>query len=367
MRTPLDLAIIGCGAVIERLYLGALTKLGSGGIARVAALIDPNPKRTTELGRHFRSAIAFAAPGEAFAHLTPDLVIVASPPARHAENTITALAAGSHVLCEKPMAVTSSDAARMADAARAHRRVLGIGMTRRMHPALADARALIAAGALGDDVRFTYREGFVYSWPVSTDAPFRRATAGGGVLTDLGSHVLDLLSALFGSPTVVGYEDDAQGEGVEANCRIELSFPRASGTAQLSWSQPLATGLHAVGTSGELTLRPGPLESVRWRRHGGAWETVHGTVTWPSDLRANGARGAPRSDFDCMYYQLVQVLRGVANGEPVPVTGEDALPVVRAIETCYEQATPLRLPWLTPAEQAELDARHWSRSRCAAA
>ena len=81
----------------------------------------------------------------------------------------------------------------------------------------------------------------------------------------------------------------------------------------------------------------------------------------------NGARGAPRSDFDCMYYQLVQVLRGVASGEPVPVTGEDALAVVRAIETCYERATPLRIPWLTPAEQAESEARHWSRGRCAAA
>lgn len=361
MRTPLALAIFGCGAVVERLYRGALARLEARGIARVAALVDPNPERTATLKRHFRSAGTFATPAEAFAQVTPDLTIVATPPARHAEHTALALGAGSHVLCEKPMAILSRDAERMAAAAQANRRVLAIGMTRRLYPGLVDARALLAAGALGDELRFTYREGFVYSWPVSTDAPFRRATAGGGVLTDLGSHVLDLLSALFGTPSVAHYADDAHADGVETNCRIDLAFPGARGSVQLSWSQPLATGLHVAGTEGELMLRPGPLESVRWRRRGGSWEFGGSAATWPSDLRSHGTRGTPRSDFDCMYYQLVQALREVVHGERVPATGEDGLLVVRAIETCYRQATPLRLPWLTAAEQAESDARHWSR------
>src|SRR5207253_244567 len=83
-------------------------------------------------------------------------------------------------------------------------RVLAVGMVRRMFPSLALAKELVEGGALGDDLRFVYREGSVYGWPVSTDAAFRRATAGGGVLTDVGSHVLDFLAAIFGAPPAIG-------------------------------------------------------------------------------------------------------------------------------------------------------------------
>src|SRR5439155_24496506 len=123
-----------------------------------------------------------------------------SPPALHADHAVAALAAGSHVLCEKPMAIRAADAERMVAAATNARRSLAIGMTRRLATGLLEARALIAAGALGDGVRFVYRDGSVYDWPVSTNAPFSRATAGGGVLIDVGSHAIDYLSALFGTP-----------------------------------------------------------------------------------------------------------------------------------------------------------------------
>jgi predicted dehydrogenase len=366
MDRPLALAIVGCGAVVELAYRSALARLEKRGIARVAALVDPNPERTAALKRHFQSARTFAALGDAFAHMRPDLTVVTSPPAGHVEHTLAAIDAGSHVLCEKPMAIASQEAERMVAAAQVGTRVLAIGMARRLYPGLADARALLAAGALGDEVRFIYREGAVYNWPVSTEAPFRRATSGGGVLTDLGSHVLDVLSALFGTPSVAAYQDDAHADGVEANCWVDLGFPRASGTVQLSWNQPLATGLRVAGTKGELTLRPGPLEAVRWRRHGGSWEIGRNAATWPLDLQAHGPRGAPRSTFDCMYFQLVQTLRAAVHGEVVPATGEQGLAIVRAIETCYRQATPLRLPWLTATEQTASDARHWSGQWAAA-
>jgi hypothetical protein len=68
-----------------------------------------------------------------------------------------------------------------------------------------------------------------------------------------------------------------------------------------------------------------------------------------------------------VYYQVVQVLRAIVHGETVPVTGEDGLAVVKAIEACYRLATPLRLPWLTESEQARADTRHWRRQQCAVA
>jgi len=66
---PLALAVIGCGAVVEGLYLAPLRTLESRGIARVAALVDPDPARTAALARHFPSARTFARPAEALAQL----------------------------------------------------------------------------------------------------------------------------------------------------------------------------------------------------------------------------------------------------------------------------------------------------------
>lgn len=357
----LQIMVIGCGTVIDQYYQGGLKKLESRGIARLVALVDPNPDRTAAIGKHFPSARAFATPAEAFALTTADLTIIASPPSLHAEHALAAFDAGSHVLCEKPMAASVDDAKSMVAAARAAQRVLAIGMTRRMYPCLAEARALLASGALGDHLSFVHREGGVYGWPVSSDFPFRRATAGGGVLIDKGTHVLDFLAALFGRPTAAAYADDAYTGGVETNCQIGVVFPGARGGVQLSWSQPLVNGLHITGSAGQLTLHPWRLDAVRWRRNGGAWETRVSAATWPCDLRPRGRRGKPWTYDECVYYQIVQSLRAAVHGEPVPVTGEDGLAIVLAIDACYRQATPLRLPWLTQAEQAQADARHWSR------
>jgi len=364
---PTPIAIIGCGAVIAGLHASALRKLESREAARVVALVDPDRSRATALGRQFRWARPFATVAEAFSATAPALTIVASPPALHADHAVAALAAGSHVLCEKPMAVKAADAERMAAAAVDARRWLAIGMTRRLATGLLEARALIAAGALGDGVRFVYRDGAVYDWPVSTSAAFSRATAGGGVLFDLGSHAIDYLSALFGTPSVMAYADDAQRDGVEANCVVELGFPAASGFAQLSWNQPLATGLDIVGEKAELRLHPFRPDSLLWRPRGGRWQARESRVTLARDVELRPERGAPRTYYEAIYYQLVQVLRAVRYGEAVPVDGEQGLASVRAIDTCYRQAAPLRLPWLAAAEQARADDRHWSRERWLAA
>jgi len=237
-------------------------------------------------------------------------------------------------------------------------------MVRRMFPSVVRARALVRE--LGDGLRFMYREGMVYSWPVSTDAPFRRATAGGGVLTDFGSHALDLLASLFGPPTVRAYADDAEADGVEANCRAEIAFARASGTLQLSWSEPLVTGLHVAGEDGELFLDPTRPDALRVRTRDGAWTSLACDATWPADLRRDGARVTPRTYYDCIYLQLVQALRAVALDEETPATAVDGRTVAAAIDACYASVAPLAKPWLPDDERVAAGSRHWSAEPCAA-
>lgn len=358
------IAVVGCGAVVDQYYRGALVKLEKRGIARVAALVDPDAGRAAALARHFPSARAFTDLAGALGDAAITLTIVASPPSLHAGHALSAFAAGSHVLCEKPMAASVPDAERMVAAAREARRVLAVGMTRRMFPYLSAMRSLIAAGHLGDRLEFVYRDGSVYGWPVSTGFAFRRASAGGGVLIDKGTHVLDFLAALFGAPLPAAYADDGRGEGVETNCRIGVVFPAASGTVQLSWSQPLANGLRIRGSAGEVKEHPWRLDAVRWRRHGKAWETRVSAARWARDLRPDSPKETPWTYEDCVYYQVVQVLRASVLGEAPPVTGEEGVMVMKAIEACYRMATSLRLAWLSEAEQTQADTLHWRR-QCA--
>ncbi|MDT0543160.1 MULTISPECIES: Gfo/Idh/MocA family oxidoreductase [Streptomyces] len=133
-----------------------------------------------------------------------DLVDICTPGDSHAEIAVAALAAGKHVLCEKPLANTVREAEAMTAAAEeAYRRGRLLGMTgfnyRRL-PATAFARRMVADGRLGAlrHVRATYLQ----DWLVDPEAPLtwrlRKESAGSGSLGDLGAHIVDLAQYLAG-------------------------------------------------------------------------------------------------------------------------------------------------------------------------
>jgi predicted dehydrogenase len=131
-----------------------------------------------------------------------DLVDICVPGCLHEPIAVAALAAGKHVLCEKPLANTLTEAVRMADAAG---KAVGIqamvGFNYRRVPAIAQARALIAEGRIGEvhEVRACYLQ----DWLADPSAPWTwrmsAAEAGSGALGDIGSHIIDLAQYLTGS------------------------------------------------------------------------------------------------------------------------------------------------------------------------
>ncbi|MBK4349097.1 Gfo/Idh/MocA family protein [Lacisediminihabitans changchengi] len=134
-----------------------------------------------------------------------DIVDICTPGNLHAEIAIAALAAGKHVLVEKPLANTLAEAEEMADAAAVAERDgirSMVGFNYRRVPALALARRLVAEGRVGDirQVRVSYLQ----DWLTDADAPMswrlRRETAGSGALGDLASHAVDQLQFLLGEP-----------------------------------------------------------------------------------------------------------------------------------------------------------------------
>ncbi len=129
-----------------------------------------------------------------------ELVDIASSGDTHHEFALAALEAGKHVLCEKPLANTLSEAREMAEAARKAETVAMVCHNYRRVPAVQLAKKLIEDGRLGE-IRH-WRAAYLQDWLLDPEAPLswrlRKETGGAGPLADLGSHLIDLAHFLVG-------------------------------------------------------------------------------------------------------------------------------------------------------------------------
>jgi predicted dehydrogenase len=227
-RRPLRVGIVGAGRIVERAHLPLLN--GMPGVA-VAGLFDVNPERAQDLARRF-DVPHVCRSLEDLLRLDLDAAVVACPNYLHAPMSIAALEAGAHVLCEKPMALDSVEAAAMCAAAERAGRELMIGLPNRFRPEVLALRQAIRDGRLGTikSIRCGWlrRKGIpgVGSWFTS------RAQAGGGALNDLGSHVLDLALRLSGARRPLAAccaIDRSIAAQAQSNCYIPASGPEANG------------------------------------------------------------------------------------------------------------------------------------------
>lgn len=136
-----------------------------------------------------------------------DLIDICTPGDTHAEIAIAALAAGKHVLCEKPLANTVAEAEQMTSVATAARRRgvhTMVGFTYRRVPAIGLARQLVADGRIGD-IRHV-RAQYLQDWIADPEAPLSwrldKEKAGSGALGDIGAHVIDLTQFITGDRIV---------------------------------------------------------------------------------------------------------------------------------------------------------------------
>jgi len=190
-----------------------------------------------------------------------DAVYVASPVFLHAPQTLAALAARKHVLCEKPMAMNHSEALTMVKAADEASKTLGVAYYRRAYPKLHRALELLRQGAIGRPLLayITCHNG----WPGEEDyAPWRLdpAQSGGGPLLDVGSHRIDVLNFLFGEPQRVScHRANCVHEGAVEDCATVLIEYRsgARGIVDVRWNSHVNRDeFRIVGSDGEMDLTP---------------------------------------------------------------------------------------------------------------
>jgi predicted dehydrogenase len=353
----MKIILVGCGAVAERLYAPCLRHLVDDGVLGDMVLIDRSEKQIEKVHRILPNASVRVHLSEVDTELDGSLVIVALPHNLHARATITALQAGAHVLCEKPMARTVEECDAMLTTETASARLLAIGHFRRFFPAVNVIRDWIAEERLGKLISFRFLEGEVYSWPAASASFFSREAAGGGVLIDAGAHTMDLLLWWMGSVEELVYSDDASG-GVEANCILKLKMQSGVvGFVQMSRDWPLANQYYFEFERGWLLYTCDIVDSFRW-----GWSGNHLAyhVVIEDDLGVGFDR-LPKSVrsgctmMRCFERQLSNVLAAIQGKQRLVCPGTEGRKAVGLIERCYRERQVLRQAWLPKNEQAKLE------------
>ena len=186
--------VVGPGRIAER-FANAISTVDDGEIVAVASR---SVDRANAYGDRHGVPHRYVGIEDLVADDDVDAVYIATPHSRHEVDTLIALAAGKHVLCEKAFALDATQARRMADAARANRRFLMEAMWSRFLPAYRRLRELLDDGAIGDPLVVEADFGF----RMTVDASHRLfdLALGGGALLDLGIYPLQLCAFVLGVP-----------------------------------------------------------------------------------------------------------------------------------------------------------------------
>jgi predicted dehydrogenase len=266
-----------------------------------------------------------------------EAAIVAVPNFLHGPVSTELLQAGVHVLVEKPMALTAAGCDEMIEAARLSGATLTVGLNSRFIWACRFVRQAINSGLLGEMRSFELRRGGVFSWPVVSSATFDRSRSGGGVLMDIGPHVLDLLLWWLGDYERVTYRDDAMG-GVEANCELELTLKSGvSGVVELSRDRVLRNmwvlrGERATLEVGSGAGHPTPVHLTI----GGEEVRIEGVAT--HEHERNKHFQAP---YDRQLADFCEAIRDRRE----PLVGAAGKHCIELIEACYATRQPIDYEW----------------------
>jgi len=228
-----------------------MNAIAAAGVGTVAVLADSNP---VVLGEAIASMPGVEPAGSFDELLAHDLdgVVIATPSALHAQQAEAALARGLAVFCQKPLARTAAESARVIDAARSADRLLGVDLSYRHTKAMQRIRELVAAGDIGD----IYAVDVVFHNAYGPDKPWFRdpRLSGGGCVIDLGVHMVDLALWTLGFPGVGGVSSRlyAQGRPLQAHASVVEDYAVAQfdldtgAVVRLACSWNLAAGRDAI-------------------------------------------------------------------------------------------------------------------------
>ncbi len=315
--------------------------LGTGGMANnhaqafaaiegvtLVAGIDTRPEQLAAFQERHAIAQGFASVDAAIAWGQFDAVTNVTPDAAHYVTTLPFLAAGKHVLCEKPLATNEVDAGAMAEAAARAGVVNMVNLSYRNVAALQKAAAMVRAGAIGTVRHFeaSYLQSWLTQpawghWDRESQWLWRLSTAHGskGVLGDVGIHILDFATFIAGQ------------DAVEVSCRL-ATYDKAPGgrigeyglDANDSATMQVVLANGALGTVAATRFASGHLNDLRLRIYGDKGGLEVGFEKAVSRLRAclePDLQQAVWHDIEApvlptIYERFIAAIRGTGVAEP---------------------------------------------------
>jgi scyllo-inositol 2-dehydrogenase (NADP+) len=312
---------------------------------RLASIVTRNPERRAQAAReHPKATIVDSVQAIWDRAQDHDVVVVTTGNDSHAPLAKDALAAGLSVVVDKPFAVTASQAREVIAEARRRNLLLTVYHNRRWDSELLTVKRLLAEQAFGDVLRFESR---LERWRPQPKGGWRERgepELAGGLLYDLGTHLIDQALHLFGPVTDVYAELDRRRPGMQVDDDVFLALTHASGvrshlSATSLSAQPLAR-MRVLGSRSAYVKVQSDVQEAALRSGGrpdkpgwGEEPREHWGLLGVGDA-ATPVRSEPGA-YQRFYAGIVASLR---DGAPPPVDPEDAVAGLEIIEAARSQA-----------------------------
>jgi scyllo-inositol 2-dehydrogenase (NADP+) len=342
-RAPLRVGLLGYG-IAGRFFHAPLVAALPG--LELASIVTANPERAEQAAaEHPRAAVLpepdalWAAAGE------HDAAVVATPNRTHVELALAALDAGLHVVVDKPLAATAADGRRIAAAADSRGLVAAAFHNRRWDGDSLTVRSLLDRGAVGRPLRFESR--FERWRPAVREGAWRERadpSEAGGVLFDLGSHLIDQAVWLFGPVRRVFAEVETRRPGAAVDDDSFVALAHEGGVRSHLWMSQVAAqagprmrllGSDAAFVKWGLDLQEDQLRSGMKPGDAGFGREPHerwGTLGSDDD----GVRVETEPGAYAAFYQGFE--RAIRDGEAPPVSAGEAVATLQLIEAALESA-----------------------------
>jgi len=324
---PIRIAVVGAGAIAQVAHLPSLRRLPG---VEVAAICDNDLSKAQALAARFEVKETFDDIEEVLKYARADAVAICTPNHLHEIHVVSALAAGVHVLCERPLALTLAGVERVLQASEKYGKRVMVGMNHRFRSDVQAVRGFLAGGDIG--VLQAIRGGW-YTFQPSRQVigwRLRRQEAGGGAFLDLGLQLLDLGLWLAGWPAakrVAAHAIRPSKDGVEdmatalvvcengVSLSIDVSW-RHMGEAERFW-------FDLVGTKGSASVQPLRI-----------FKEIHGNVSDVTPTGASGRETAFAQSYRAEWTYFLAVIKGDVNAPPP----RDQLALHRVLEAVYRSA-----------------------------
>lgn len=320
---PIRYAVVGLGYIAQTAVLPAFAHAKRN--SRLQALISSDPVKLAELGDQYGVEVRGSYDEYEQCLRDVDAVFICTPNSEHAEHTVRAAHAGVHVLCEKPLAVTDAECARMIRACREANVKLMTAYRLHFDPMTLEILDLVRRGEIGDPRYFTAS----FSMKATPGGIRTEAATGGGTLYDLGVYCINAARMLFDDEPdqVMAYSIPGDRSGMPEVDDLTAAILRFSDGRLASFTTSFAVNgvseYRIVGTSGDIHVEPAYEYA----------EPLRYTITVGEKSRTK--RGKKRDQFAAELLYFSDCIR--KDREPEP-SGEEGAWDVRIVDALYESA-----------------------------